>query len=162
LTPKQEIKLGSVKTANGELTIEYDGETLVVGQNVWITAEDGTKVPVPVGEHPLEDGTLLIVTEEGIIAEVKEAVVEEEMAEAPVEADGKVSNDAKIASEIESAIKSILIKYSEQEQKITELSAQVIELGKAPISTGIKQPEINVDLSKMTKKERILQTLRNT
>jgi len=161
LTPKQEIKLGSVKTANGELTIEYDGEALMVGQSAWITAEDGTKVPVPVGEHPLEDGTVLIVTEEGVVAEVKAVASEEEaMAEAP-EAEGKVSNDAKIASEIESAIKSILIKYSEQEAKIVELSTQVEELGKAPASKGIKQPDTNVNLSIMTKKERILYNLRN-
>jgi hypothetical protein len=162
LSPKKaEIKLGSIKTANGELTIEYDGETMLVGQSAWIMAEDGTKVPVPVGEHPLEDGTVLIVTEEGVIAEVRTMEAETEVVETEMETDGKVSNDAKIASEIESAIKSILIKYSEQEQKLVTLTTQVEELGKQPASKGIRQPEVNVDLSKMTKKERLLNNLRN-
>jgi hypothetical protein len=162
LSPKEaEIKLGSIKTANGELTIEYDGETMVVGQSAWIMAEDGTKVPVPVGEHPLEDGTVLIVTEEGVIAEVRTMEAETEVVETEMETDGKVSNDAKIASEIESAIKSILIKYNEQEQKIVSLTAQVEELGKQPASKGIKQPEFQVDLSKMNKQQRILHNLRN-
>jgi hypothetical protein len=162
LSPKEaEIKLGSIKTANGELTIEYDGETMVVGQSAWIMAEDGTKVAVPVGEHPLEDGTVLIVTEEGVIAEVRTMEAETEVVETEMETDGKVSNDAKIASEIESAIKSILIKYNEQEQKLVTLTTQVEELGKQPASKGIKQPEFQVDLSKMNKQQRILHNLRN-
>jgi hypothetical protein len=76
--------------------------------------------------------------------------------------DGKVSNDAKIASEIESAIKSILIKYSEQQSEIVQLKALVLELAKEPVSKGIKQADnTNVDLSKMSKKERILYNIRN-
>ena len=160
--PETKVELGSIKTANGELTIEYDGETLMVGQSAYVMAEDGTKVAVPVGEHPLEDGTVLIVTEEGIVAEVRTVVSEEEeMTETPTVTEG-ANNDAQIAEEISTAIKSILIKYNEQEQKIVELTAQVNELGKAPASKGIKQPDnVRVDLSKMTKQERILFNLRN-
>jgi hypothetical protein len=165
LAPKAEevkVEFGSIKTADGEITISYDGDALMVGQSAWIMADDETKVPVPVGEHPLEDGTVLIVTEEGMVAEVKAVVSEEEeMAETPAE-EGKVSNDAKIASEIESAIKSILIKYNEQEKTILELKEQVVELGKQPASKGIKQPDnVSVDFSKMSKQERILFNLRN-
>ena len=129
--------------ADGSLKIEWDGEVLSDGLSVWVMADDGTKVPVPVGEHPLEDGTILIVEIEGIAKEIKPAVeeVEEEETPAPVveaEADGKVSNDAKIASEIESAIKSILIKYTAQEQRIAELENQVTELGKQPSEKPLK------------------------
>jgi len=159
--PEVKVELGSIKTANGELTIEYDGEALMVGQSAWVTADDGTKVAVPVGEHPLEDGTVLIVTEEGVVAEVKAVVSEEEpMSAEPTVSEG-ANNDAQIAEEISTAIKSILIKYNEQEQKIVELTAQVEELGKQPVSTGIKQPQVQVDLSKMSKQERILFNLRN-
>ncbi len=167
LNPKaeNEIKLGEIMLADGSLKIEYDGDTLMPEIACWVTAEDGTRVPVPVGEHPLEDGTILIVEQEGIVKEVKPA-------ESPVEPtvptdmnepthDGKVSNDAKIASEIESAIKSILIKYTTQEQTITELKAQVEELGKQPASKPIHSTPVQVDLSKMTKQERILFNLRN-
>jgi hypothetical protein len=161
--PKEEVKveLGSIKTADGAITIEYEGEALMVGQSAWIMAEDGTKVPVPVGEHALEDGTMLIVTEEGVVAEVKAVESEEEeMAEQTTVTEG-ANNDAKIAEEISTAIKSILIKYSEQEKKIEALESQVVELGKTPVSKGIKQADnTNVDLSKMSKKERILFELR--
>ena len=166
LNPKaeNEIKLGEIMLADGSLKIEYDGDTLMPEIACWVTAEEGTRVPVPVGEHPLEDGTILIVEQEGIVKEVKTAEVEVEDEPAPVveaQEDGKVSNDAKIASEIESAIKSILIKYTAQEQTITELKSQVDELGKQPASKPIHSTPMQVDLSKMTKQERILFNLRN-
>jgi len=166
LTPNKqvEVKLGEIMLADGSLKIEYDGEMLAPEIACWVTAEDGTRVPVPVGEHPLEDGTILIVEQEGIVKEVKTAEAEVEEAPAPVveaQEDGKVSNDAKIASEIESAIKSILIKYTSQEQAITELKAQVEELGKQPASKPISSKPVQVDLSKMNRQERILFNLRN-
>jgi hypothetical protein len=56
-----------------------------------------------------------------------------------------------------------LIKYSEQQATIFELKSQVEQLEKAPASNGIKQPLNNttVDLSKMTKGERILFNIKN-
>ena len=166
LTPNKEVdvKLGDIMLADGSLKIEYDGEMLSPQIACWVTAEDGTRVPVPVGEHPLEDGTILIVEQEGIVKEVKPAEVEVKEEPAPVveaQEDGKVSNDAKIASEIESAIKSILIKYTTQEQTIAELKSQVEALGKQPASRPISSTPMQVDLSKMTKQERILFNLRN-
>lgn len=142
LTPKQaDIKLGSIMLADGSVKIEFEGETLTEGIAIWVVAEDGTKVPVPIGEHPLEDGTILIVTEEGIAGEIKAAEAPTEGEPAPVveaEKDGKVSNDAKIASEIESAIKSILIKYTAQEKEIADLKEMVAELSKQPASKPIQ------------------------
>jgi len=162
LTPKQaEVKLGSMMLADGSVKIEFEGEEMKVGDAVWVVAEDGTKVPVPVGEHPMEDGSVLIVTVEGVVGEIKAAETEEEPAPV-VEAageDGKVSNDAKIASEIESAIKSILIKYTAQETKISELETLVSELSKQPASKPIQGTPVQVDFSKMTPKERILNTI---
>jgi len=161
LTPKQnEVKLGSMKLMDGSVTIEFEGEEMKVGDAIWVTADDGTKVPVPVGEHPMEDGTILVVTVEGIVGEIKPAATEEEPAPV-VEAgeDGKVSNDAKIASEIESAIKSILIKYTAQETKISDLENQIAELGKQPASKPIQGTPVQVDFSKMTKQERIFLTI---
>jgi len=142
LTPAKQtdIKLGSIMLADGSVKIEFEGEEMKVGDAIWVIAEDGTKVPVPVGEHPLEDGTILIVTEEGIAGEIKPATTEEETPAPVVEADkdGKVSNDAKIASEIESAIKSILIKYTAHETKIANLENQIAELSKQPASKPIQ------------------------
>ena len=166
LTPEKKIQLGSMMLADGSLKIEWEGDVLSEGLSVWVTADDGTKVPVPVGEHPLEDGTILIVEVEGIAKEIKqvEAPSEEpapaqDMA-AP-ESDGKVSNDAKIASEIESAIKSILIKYTAQETKIAELELKVIELGKQPSEKKIVNTATTVTMSQRGKFSNLLTKLNN-
>lgn len=164
-----EIKLGSIMLADGSLKIEFEGDVLAKGSSVWVTAEDGTKVPVPVGEHPLEDGTILVVTTEGVVDEIKPKEEEQPAPEQPMAAeDGKVSNDAKIASEIESAIKSILIKYSEVEKSVADLKTeneslklQVTELSNQPASKPIRSTPVQVDFSKMTSKERILNALKN-
>jgi len=159
---KTEIKLGEVMLMDGSVKIEFEGDVLEAGKSCWVTAEDGTKVPVPVGEHPLEDGTILVVVTEGIVEEIKPA---SEPAGEPAPAqdlgneDGKVSNDAKIASEIESAIKSILIKYSEQSKQIEDLQSQVAELSKQPASKPINGTPVQVDFSKMSAKERIFNTI---
>ena len=154
--PKQEaeIKLGSVMLMEGGVKIEFDGEVLENGIAIWVMAEDGTKVPVPIGEHPLEDGTVLVVTEEGIVGEVKAAVEEEAPAPAQDLTD-TATNDAQIAQEIESAIKSIMIKYSEVDKKVTQLGLleakidnlqkEVLKLSEQPASKPIKSVPTQVE-----------------
>ncbi len=164
LTPQTKVELGSIKTADEEVTIMYDGEMMAVGNPAWIEAEDGTKIPVPVGEHPLESGMILIVTEEGIVGELKEAPVEEEVP-APVEQSAEPSNNGGLVGEakgIADAIaKSVLIKYSELEAKIdsviaenVELKKQVLELSEQPASKPVRATAVQVDLSKMTPLEK--------
>ena len=164
-----EVKFGSIMTDDGKLKIEYDGEMMMVGGRVWVMAEDGTEVAVPVGEHLLENGNTLVVKEEGIVDSFIESTTStpsEETAPAEMaEPKAEQNNDEKIANEIGSAIKSILVKYGEQEAKITaletanlNLSKQIEEIGKQPASKGIKQPEsVSVALNKTG---RLLQTIR--
>jgi hypothetical protein len=47
---------------------------------VFIVTED-EKVALPIGEYALEDGKILVVAEEGLIAEIKEEEAEEEVEE---------------------------------------------------------------------------------
>jgi hypothetical protein len=143
LFPEKTIQLGSLKSEDEAVMFEFEGEMLTVGGEVWVTAEDGMRVPVPVGEYPLESNLIMIVSEEGKVGELVEKPSEEVVEDAPAEMaqpeeGGKVSNDAKIASEIESAIKSILIKYNEQSEELKELKAQFAEMANQPASKPIK------------------------
>jgi len=74
-----EVKLGTRKLDDGVTTIE--AEEFEAGFQVVIVTEDEQKIPLPVGEYKLEDGLVLVVTEEGVIAEIKEAEAEEEVIE---------------------------------------------------------------------------------
>lgn len=67
-------KFGEIKTADGELTIVYDGADLTVGTPVFVRTEDGD-IPAPDGEHFLE-GDMKIITVGGIVSEILETPAE--------------------------------------------------------------------------------------
>jgi hypothetical protein len=76
-----EVKLEQMRLSDGMTVIEadsFDPEMAVV-----IVTEDEQKIPLPVGEYELEDGRILVVAVEGIIAEIKEK--EEEAPEVEIE-----------------------------------------------------------------------------
>lgn len=51
--------------------IYYDGETPAANMPVFVVDEKGVQVPLMAGNHVMEDGTMLIVKQDGIIAEVQ-------------------------------------------------------------------------------------------
>ena len=77
------VEMATMKLANG---IVVEAESFEAGQNVFLIGEDDEKVAAPVGEHELEDGKILVIEEEGVIKEIKEATEEvtEEVTEEPV------------------------------------------------------------------------------
>ena len=81
LNLQDEVKLESMKLENGT-TIE--AEAFEANQEVFIVTEEDERIALPIGEYTLEDGMILVVAEEGIIAEVKEAE-EPEAEEAPAQ-----------------------------------------------------------------------------
>ena len=81
LNLSEEVKLEQQALENGTV---LEAEAFEAGNEVFIVTED-EKVAVPVGEYELEDGKILVVAEEGLIAEIKEAG-EEETTEEEVEA----------------------------------------------------------------------------
>lgn len=62
-----EVERGESVLDNG-MIVKYDATE--VGSSIYIATEDSTKIPAPVGSHVLEDGTTIVVEEEGIIAEI--------------------------------------------------------------------------------------------
>ena len=95
LNLQDEVKLESMKLENGT-TIE--AEAFEANQEVFIVTEEDERIALPIGEYELEDGMILVVAEEGIIAEVKEAEAEEE---APAEepAQEEASEEVEAAEE---------------------------------------------------------------
>lgn len=75
-----EVKLAQMKLEDGITVIE--AESFEPEFSVGIVQEGGV-VPMPVGEYTLEDGRILVVAVEGIIAEIKEAEMEAPETEAP-------------------------------------------------------------------------------
>ena len=131
LNLSEEVKLEQMPLENGTV---LEAESFEAGNEVFIVTED-EKVAVPVGEYELEDGRILVVAEEGIIAEIK---AEEE--EVEVEAKEEEKEEMKYATKEELAevksmieeIKAMLEPKEEMsEEPKEELSA--VELSEVPV-----------------------------
>ncbi len=77
LNLNEEVKLEQAKLDNGTI---IEADAFENGVEVFIVTED-EKVALPVGEYALEDGKILVVTEDGLISEIKDAEAEEETEE---------------------------------------------------------------------------------
>ena len=81
LNLNEEVKLEQAKLDNGTV---IEADSFESGVEVFIVTED-EKVALPIGEYILEDGKILVVAEEGVIAEIKDAEAEEEVEETEAE-----------------------------------------------------------------------------
>ena len=128
-----EIKLAQMKLDNGTV---LEAEVFEAGQPVFIVNEED-RIALPVGEYILEDGMILVVSEEGIIAEIKEAIVEEEAPEAEVEVE--VEAQAELATPkriVESVSKEMFFAEIEKlRTEIAELKAK--EVVKEELSSDV-------------------------
>ena len=115
-----DVNLAQMKLKDGVTVIEADAfET----DNAVFIVNGEEKIPVPVGEYELEDGMILVVTVEGVIAEIKELVAEEEAPEAEIEVE--VEAQAEVATPkriVESVSKEMFF------AEIEKLQAQIAEL----------------------------------
>jgi len=73
LNLSEEVKLEQQALENGTV---LEAEAFEAGNEVFIVTEDD-KVALPSGSYTMEDGKILVVAEEGLIAEIKEAGAEE-------------------------------------------------------------------------------------
>ena len=141
-----EVKLETMRLSDGVSMLE--AEMFEAGQPVFILTEDEQRIPVPVGEYELEDMRILVVIEEGVIADVREAAepeveVEVESPEAPM-VEEEVVASTETAPQAKKVIESI-VKESffseiealkkENEELKAKLSAQTTEVAEevAPV-----------------------------
>lgn len=122
-----EIKLEQMKLMDGATVIEAD--SFEPGQSVMILVPESEAVPLDVGEHELEDGRILVVSEQGIIGEIKEAAAEEEPVqeeEMPVEADAtpEVKQPKKVVTITEQHFKAMEEKVAELEAKLAAVEVK--------------------------------------
>jgi hypothetical protein len=112
-----EVKLEQMKLNDGVTVIEAD--SFEPKQEVKIVTEDDQRIDLPVGEYVVENGMLLIVTQEGVIAEIKEQEAPAEEVEAPeveeeeMKKDDKMIEKAQVKKTVESMVKETF--FSEME-----------------------------------------------
>ena len=136
-----EVKLEDMKLENGTIVT---AETFEKGNEIFIVTDD-EKVAMPVGEYILEDGRLLVVEAEGMIADVRdvsdEAPAKEEETEDLEEETVETEVPAEVASEVEAIIEAVV-----------EVIAPVIEEVKEEIEM-LKKKFSDMDVKEEEKKE---------
>lgn len=133
---KQEVELAQAKLDNDTV---LEAESFEAGQEVFIVTEDD-KVALPVGDYTMEDGKMLVVAEEGIIAEIKEATEEEVEVEEEKEDLGYVTKEelAEAVSEIKAMIEDM--KKEEMSEDEVELSEELPKEVKEELSEPAAEP----------------------
>ena len=123
-----EVKLEEMKLENGTVITT---ESLEKGNEVFIVTDD-EKVAMPVGEYILEDGRLLIVEEEGIIADVRDVSDDVPAKEETTEDLEEETIETEVPEEVASEVEAIV-------EAVVEVIAPVIEEVKSEIEELKKQ-----------------------
>jgi hypothetical protein len=164
-TEQVEVAMATMMLKDGVTVLE--AESFEAGQPVFIVAENGDKVPAPIGEHELEDDRILVITEEGMIAEIKEMEAEAEV-EVTVEADVEMSKEDQFAELVKSIVTSMSVEVAKQIEAVrTELSSQIAEVKTSQVevkaSTKAKPEvkEVSNSNVKLTRTQKIQNNLKN-
>jgi len=131
-----DVNLAQMKLMDGVTVLEADAFEM---DNAIFIVNGEERVPMPVGEYELEDGMILVVAVEGVIAEIKEAEAEVEEApeaevEVEVEAQAAVATPKRI---VESVSKEMF--FAEIEKLRTEIAElkSVKEVVKEELSSEV-------------------------
>ena len=144
LNLQDEVKLESMKLENGT-TIE--AEAFEPNQEVFIVTEEDEKIALPIGEYTLEDGRILVVAEEGIIAEVRAEEEEAPEAEEVVEEVEEVEQaEEEPKEEMSYATKEELsAAVEEMKAMIEEIKAMMSPKEEEEMAEEVKEVEMSSD-----------------
>jgi hypothetical protein len=161
LSSIREVKFEQMNLENGAV---LEAESFEAGNEVFVVSGDD-RVAAPIGEHLLEDGRVLVITEEGVIAEIKEAAAEAEEVEVEVEAAAstelaeEVEEAPAVVAIIEKVLEEIAMMREEMKgmreemggyAKKEEMAAVKAELSAAPAAKPIKHNPETKQVQKMS------------
>lgn len=160
------ISLEEMKLENGTV---LEADSFASGESVFIVTED-EKVPLPIGEYQLEDGQTLIISEEGIIEEIKSGaeesgeVVEEDLdsqvntGSEPRDLEAEKDSDKKVEAPVKKSKKDLAEDEAPEEDKepteLEDIVEKVVE-AIAPIINEVKEElsYVKKELGKMKDEE---------
>jgi hypothetical protein len=150
-----EVKLEQMKLNYGVTVIEAD--SFEANNEIFVVTEDDQRIPLPVGEYVVENGMLLIVTQEGVIAEIKEqeAHAEEEMPEEEMKKDEeKMIEKSAVKKTVESMVKETFFSEYEalkSENETLKVKLAQMEEPKAIVHNPEPTEKIKVEAPKSTR-----------
>jgi hypothetical protein len=129
LASVREVKFATMNLENGAV---LEAEAFEAGNEVFVVSGED-RVPAPVGEHKLEDGSILVIVEEGMIAEIKAAE-----AEAEVEVEMQSEEAVAVAEEV-------------AEEAVSEVAQEVVAVIEVAVAEAVAPlvEEIQNEMKKM-------------
>jgi len=143
----EEVKLAQATLENGTV---IESEDFAAGSEVFIVTED-EKVALPVGEYTLEDGEILVVEEEGIIASigaVEPAEEEVEAEEAPEDETGYATKEE--LAEVKAMIEEIKAMLEPKEEEMAEEAPNTIKSEETTTKTVYAEKEEMSEVQKVS------------
>ena len=131
-----EVKLAQMKLKDGVTVLEADA--FEMDNNVFIVNGE-ERIPVPIGEYELEDGMILVVAVEGVIAEIKEPIAE--MPEAP-EAEVEVEVEAQAAT----ATPKRIVESVSKEMFFAEIEKLRTEIAELKLAKEVVKEELSSEV----------------
>lgn len=136
---ENKIEMAEMVLENGTVLV---AESFEAGESIFIKTDD-EQVALPVGEYELEEGKILIVTEEGLIDSIKEAAEEEEAVEeeeTDLEEEEKEEMKYVTKEEFAVAVDEIKAMIEEKLGDKEEMKEEVIEETKEELSAVAPEP----------------------
>jgi len=132
------VEMANMKLADGTM---LEAAAFEAGENVFLVGEDEEKIAAPVGEHTLEDGRIMVIEEEGVIAAINEAAeaVEEaveEVTEMPEEEEMAYVTKEEFGAAIDE-LKEMIAGMMPQEEMAAE----------APVEMATEEAPVEVEMS---------------
>lgn len=158
LSSIREVKFAQMTLENGAV---LEAESFEAGNEVFIISGDD-RVAAPVGEHLLDDGRVLVITEEGVVAEIKTKLEEEVEVEAEAEEPTELAEMEEapaVVAIIEKVLEQVAMMREEMKAmrdemggyaKKEEMAAVKAELSAAPAAKAIKHNPETKQVQKMS------------
>ena len=121
-SPQEALELAQLKLENGTV---LEADAFESGNEIFILTED-EKVAVPQGEYLMEDGRMLVVEEEGVIAEIKAAQEQEVEQEEEEKEEMQYVSKQEFESAVEE-IKGMIKELKEHKEEMAKVEKQVKE-----------------------------------
>ena len=149
------------KLTDGTIIVS-EADELAAGISISVLTEDGTTMPLPVGEYETEGGVGFSVEEEGVVAEIYESETEEEEVEEEVEASEETEREPKKIKETKEVefdkvafideVKSVVDELvAKTEKDIAELKSELNDLKEANGNLETEKEELKSEVEKLSK-----------
>ena len=130
------------KLADGT-EVRSSADSIAEGVDLFIVDAEGKEIPAPVGEHTLEDGSIVVVETEGIVKSIS-AKMDDEMTAEQIQQNmdtlmGKLEELSVENESLKAENESLKSGKTASEDEVKQLKAEVLKLKKQPAATSVKE-----------------------